>query len=73
MNLPKPLVPVLSPCEPNFALTVALATSEEPPEVWGFAEFRRCRTFDEVKALAFARRLSARNEWGRIILTRGEI
>ena len=32
MNLPKPLVPVLSPSEPNFALTAALVTSGEPPE-----------------------------------------
>jgi hypothetical protein len=32
MNLPKPSVPVLSPSEPNFALTAALVTSGEPPE-----------------------------------------
>ena len=45
MNLPKPLVPVLSPSEPNFALTVALATSEEPPEVGASLNFGAAAPF----------------------------
>lgn len=53
-----------------FVSTTALVFSAEPPEAWDFDCFRKCRTFDEVKALATSKGLEAKNEMGRIQLFR---
>lgn len=58
--------------EDSFAPTSALIGANDPPESWGFYLFRKCRTFDEVKALAKAKGLKATNEFGRIQLFRQE-
>ncbi len=54
----------------SFVATSALAVVIESPESWGYEEFRRCRTFDEVKSLAQSRHLKVTNEFGRIQLFR---
>jgi hypothetical protein len=53
-----------------FASTSALVVASEPPASWGYECFRRCRTFDEVKALARTKNLQAANELGQIQLWR---
>lgn len=58
--------------EDSFAPTSALIGANEPPESWGFDLFRKCRTLDEVKALAKAKGLIVTNEFGRIQLFRQE-
>ncbi len=55
-----------------FSATSVLAIVVESPENWGYDEFRRCRTFDEVKLLAVSKSLKATNEFGRIDLFRNE-
>lgn len=58
--------------EDSFASVSALIDANEPPVSWGFDLFRKCRTFDEVKALAKAKGLTATNEFGRVQLFRQE-
>jgi hypothetical protein len=58
--------------EDSFAPTSALIGANEPPGSWGFDLFRKCRTFDEVKALAKVKGLTVTNEFGRIQLFRQE-
>ena len=54
----------------SFTLTAALVHAAESPELWDYALFGKCRTFDEVKALAKTKGLDAVNEFGYIQLAR---
>ena len=54
----------------SFISTVALVQAAESLVSWDSALFRKCRTFDEVKALAKTKGLDAVNEFGRIQLAR---
>jgi len=57
----------------SFIATSALTLAVEHPETWGYEEFRRCRTFVELKSLARSRDLKALNDFGRIQLFRDKV
>jgi len=54
----------------SFISTAALVHAAESPVSWDYTLFRKCRTFDEVKALAKTKGLDAVNEFGRVQLAR---